>query len=104
MAGYILILSDTDADDIENSYRDIASTFTIFITNGVVDTTTMSLQEGLVEGETQSGHGDTSSGSPESLAIAENYSGLTGRIRRHFDIWARKYIDMRVEARTGRRN
>lgn len=61
----------------------------------------MSLQEGLIEGEAQSGHEDTHGGPTESLA-EEDYSGVLGRIRRHVDIWAGKYVEMQVEARTGR--
>jgi hypothetical protein len=39
-------------------------------------------------------------GSPEST---DPTGGLLGRLKRHARTWSRKYVEMRVAARTGRR-
>ena len=78
--------------------------FTMFITYTVVVVDVMSYKEGLIERSEQSAYGDDRGDSTESLAIPDDRSGLRGRLRRHLDTWARRYVDMRIEARTGRRN
>jgi hypothetical protein len=74
------------------------------MTDPVVVVHVMSFQEGLIEEGEQSAYGDDRGGSTESLAISEEETGLRGRLRRHFDTWARLYAEQVVEARTGRRN
>lgn len=62
----------------------------------------MSFKEGLIEGGEQSAYGDDRGDSTESLAISEGQRGLFGRLQRHVREWPQRYVEMRVDARTGR--
>ena len=66
----------------------------IFIIWPVLGCTTMSVDKGRLEPEAQSAYE-----TPESDVGSD---GVLGRLKRHFDHWSRRYVELRVEARTGR--
>jgi len=54
----------------------------------------MSFPEGPIEGEQGEDSRETVDPAPTD--------GLLGAFRRHVETWAARYVEMRVEARTGR--
>jgi len=60
----------------------------------MVDSITMSVDKGRLEPDAQSAY------DPPEPEVAS--SGVLGRLKSHFEYWSRRYVDMRVEARTGR--
>ena len=61
--------------------------------------TVMSFPEGPVEAEQSRDETDAVDPAPTDGFLAT----LTRRLRRHADTWGRRYVEMRVDARTGRR-
>ncbi|MDS0280664.1 hypothetical protein [Haloarcula onubensis] len=59
----------------------------------------MSFPEGPVEAEQSHDETDAVDPAPTDGIVAT----LTDTLRRHADTWARRYVEMRVDARTGRR-
>jgi len=71
----------------------------MFIISGVVALTVMSFPEGPVEAEQAHEKTDAVDPAPTDGFVAK----LTRPIRRHVETWGRRYVEMRVDARTGRR-
>ena len=60
----------------------------------MVDTITMSVDKGRLEREAQPAYR-----TPETEVDS---TGVLGRLKRHFEVWSRLYVEQRVAARTGR--
>ena len=54
----------------------------------------MSVDKGRLEPEAQSAY------EPSETQVEK--TGVFGRLKRHFEVWSRLYVEQRVEARTGR--
>jgi hypothetical protein len=65
----------------------------------MVEITVMSFPEGPIEAEQSHDETDACDPAPTDGLLAK----LTRPLRRHLDTWARRYVEMRVDARTGRR-
>jgi len=71
----------------------------MFIIAGVVVCIVMSFPEGPIEAEQSHDETDAVDPAPTDGFVAK----LTRPIRRHVETWGRRYVEMRVDARTGRR-
>ena len=71
----------------------------MFIIAGVEVITVMSFPEGPIEAEQAHDETDAVDPAPTDGLLEK----LTRPLRRHFDTWGRRYVEMRVGARTGRR-
>jgi len=71
----------------------------MFIVSGVVELIVMSYPEGPIEAEQSHDETDAVDSAPTDGVLAT----LTRPLRRHLDAWGRRYVEMRVDARTGRR-
>ena len=60
----------------------------------MVGSNTMSVDKGRLEPEAQSAY------EPSEAQVEK--TGVFGRLKRHFEHWSRRYVELRVEARTGR--
>jgi len=54
----------------------------------------MSVDKGRLDREAQSAY------EPSETQVEK--TGVFGRLKRHFEVWSRLYVEQRVEARTGR--
>jgi len=66
----------------------------------MVALTAMSYPEGPLEGEQAV---DQSRDAADSAPTDGLVATLTRTLRRHFGTWGRRYVEMRVDAQTGRR-
>ena len=65
--------------------------------NSVLYSTTMSVDTGQLDTGAQAREQDSLS----TVEPPTDASGLFGRLKRHFEQWARLYVEQRVAARTG---
>ena len=54
----------------------------------------MSVDKGRLDREAQSAY--------DPSATQADRTGVFGRLKRHFEVWSRLYVEQRVEAHTGR--
>jgi hypothetical protein len=65
--------------------------------NSVLHCLTMSVDTGQLDSDAQAREQE----SPSAVEPPTDATGLRGRLKRHFEQWARLYVEQRVAVRTG---